>query len=261
MGQRSEGSSPYPAQEAPGNWGSPERSVPKRKQVHEVPDGAPRLPGGFDRQPATPRRRCPVRHSAKKAPKNKKRVFAPSCRLSCPSLSAELSDRLGQLSRQEGATLFMTLLAAFKALLWRYAGQDNVVVASPVAGRTRPEVEGLIGFFVNLLALRTDLSGDPSFRVLLRRVRETTLGALAHQDLPFERLVEELQPERGLGRNPLVQVMFALQNMPRSERRLAGLSLRQMRAEKGLAKFDLGLILKEDGEALRGVLRYNTGPF
>jgi amino acid adenylation domain-containing protein len=177
------------------------------------------------------------------------------------SLSAELSDRLGRLSRQEGATLFMTLLAAFKALLWRYTGQDSVVVASPIAGRTRPEVEGLIGFFVNLLALRTDLSGDPSFRGLLRRVREVSLGALAHQDLPFERLVEELQPERGLGRNPLVQVMFALQNVPHSERRLSGLSLRQMRADKGLAKFDLGLILKEDGGALRGVLRYNTHLF
>ena len=176
-------------------------------------------------------------------------------------LSAELSGRLGQLSRQEGATLFMTLLAAFKALLWRYTGQDNVVVASPIAGRTRPEVEGLIGFFVNLLALRTNLSGDPSFRVLLRRVKEVTLGGLAHQDLPFERLVEELQPERGLGRNPLVQVMFALQNVPHSERRLAGLSLRQIRAEKGLAKFDLGLILKEDGGTLRGLLRYNTDLF
>ena len=155
----------------------------------------------------------------------------------------------------------MTLLAAFKALLWRYTGQDDVVVASPVAGRTRPEVEGLIGFFVNLLALRTSLSGDPSFRELLGRVREVTLGALAHQDLPFERLVEELQPERGLGRNPLVQVMFTFQNVPRSERRLSGLSLQQIRPEKGLAKFDLGLAIKEDAGGLRGVLKYNTDLF
>ena len=177
------------------------------------------------------------------------------------SLSAEVTQRLERLSRQEGATLFMTLLAAFKALLWRYTGSDDVVVASPVAGRTRPELEGLIGFFVNLLAFRTNVSGDPSFRELLGRVREVTLSGLAHQDLPFERLVEELQPERTVGRNPLMQVVFAFQNFPRSERRLAGVSLRQERPEKGLAKFDLGLGMKEDAGELRGTIKYNTDLF
>jgi amino acid adenylation domain-containing protein len=177
------------------------------------------------------------------------------------TLSAELTEQLKQLSRQEGATLFMTLLAAFKALLFRYTGQEDVVVASPVAGRNRLEVEGLIGFFVNLLALRTDVSGDLSFRELLARVADVTLGALTHQDLPFERLVEELQPERSLGRNPLVQVMFALQNTPRAERRLSGLVLHQLRSDKGLAKFDLALGFREEGGTLVGVLRYNTELF
>src|SRR5206468_4404832 len=110
--------------------------------------------------------------------------------------------------------LFMTLLAAFQTLLYRYAGQDQVVVGTPIANRTRSETEGLIGFFANTLALRGDLSGDPTFSELLGRMRETCLGAYAHQDLPFEKLVDELQPERSAGHSPIFQVMLMLQNTP-----------------------------------------------
>ena len=118
------------------------------------------------------------------------------------------------MSRRHNVTLFMTLLGAFQALLHRYSGQADIVVGTPIASRTRSETEGLIGFFVNTLVLRTDFSGDPTFGTVLDRVRETALGAYAHQDLPFEKLVEELQPERSLGHTPLFQAMFVLQNTP-----------------------------------------------
>ncbi|MFD9721880.1 condensation domain-containing protein, partial [Streptomyces sp. NPDC059076] len=126
----------------------------------------------------------------------------------------EVVDGLRRLAREERATLYMVLLAAFKGLLVRYTGQVDVVVGTPVANRRRVELEDLVGFFINSLVLRTDCSGDPSFRELLGRVRETTLGAYTHQDLPFERLVTEVGPPRDLSRNPLVQVGFQLQNMP-----------------------------------------------
>ena len=146
-------------------------------------------------------------------------------------LPASLSESLEALSRQEGVTLFMMLLTAFQTLLHRYTGQTDIVVGSPVAGRMLTEIEGLIGCFVNTLVLRTDLSGNPTFRELLARVREVALGAYAHQDLPFEKLVEELQPERSLSYEPLFQVMFILQNMPQSALSFLGLTLSPLRVD------------------------------
>ena len=126
-------------------------------------------------------------------------------------LPGELTGKLKELSRREGVTLFMTLLAAFQAQLHRYSGQEDIAVGSPIANRNREELEGMIGFFVNTLVMRTKLEGDPSFRELLGRVREVTLEAYGHQDVPFEKLVEELRPERDASRNPLFQVMMVLQ--------------------------------------------------
>ena len=177
------------------------------------------------------------------------------------SLPPALSEALTSYSRQQGVTLFMTLLGAFQALLQRYSGQDDIVIGSPIAGRNRAELEGLIGFFVNTLALRTHLGDSPSFRTLLARVRETTLGAYAHQDVPFEKLVEELQPARDLSRPPLFQVLFALQNLPPPVRPAAGLTLATLEPESGVAKFDLSLYVQETPRGLRGVLEYNTDLF
>jgi len=176
-------------------------------------------------------------------------------------LGAELGERLRRLSQQEGVTLFMTLLAGFEVLLQRYSGQDDIVVGTAIANRTRREVEGLIGMFVNTLVLRTDLSGDPSFRQLLGRVRETTLGAYAHQDLPFEKLVEELRPQRDVSRPPLFQVSFILQNAPWSKPELAGLEASLVGVEHQTAKFDLSVSLGERGQKIVGGLEYNTDLF
>ena len=143
------------------------------------------------------------------------------------------------LSQQEGASLFMTLLAAFQTLLSRYSGQEDITVGSPIAGRNRMELEGLIGFFVNTLVLRGDLSGNPTFRELLRRMKEVTLGAYAHQDLPFEKLVEELQPERNLSYHPLFQVMFTLEDMSAMPAQLGGLGLNLEWISSATSKFDL----------------------
>ncbi|HOR01588.1 MAG TPA: amino acid adenylation domain-containing protein, partial [Anaerolineae bacterium] len=174
------------------------------------------------------------------------------------ALPDALAQALSALSRGEGATLFMTLLAAFQALLARYTGEENLCVGSPIAGRNRAEIEGLIGFFVNTLVLRADLSGNPSFRELLRQVRATTLGAYNHQDLPFEMLVDALQPERDLSRTPLVQVMFDLESAPLQALELPGLTLRLLDVERGTAKFDLLLAMVEEDGRLRGTLEYNT---
>ncbi|RKH11041.1 amino acid adenylation domain-containing protein [Corallococcus sp. CA053C] len=179
------------------------------------------------------------------------------------SLEASLSEGLLALSQREGVTLFMVVLAAFKTLLLRVTGERDFAVGSPIANRTRPELEGLIGFFVNTLVLRTDLAGDPTFRELLGRVREVTLGAYAHQDLPFEKLVEELQPERNLGHNPLFQVMFALQNLGAHERtaRSSAPPREAPVISNGTAKFDLTLSLFETGHGAQGSLEYNTDLF
>jgi amino acid adenylation domain-containing protein len=172
-----------------------------------------------------------------------------------------LTEELKTLSRREGVTLFMTLMATFQLLLWRYSGQDDIAVGTPVANRTRAETEDLIGFFVNALVVRTDVSGNPTFRELLQRVRETALGAYAHQDIPFEKLVEELAPERNLSVTPLFQVIFAMQNTPSPEIRLKDLQLTLVDTERETSKFDIVLAMWETGEDLEGSLEYNTDLF
>ena len=172
-----------------------------------------------------------------------------------------LTDKLNLLSRSEGCTLAMTLLAAYQTLLFRYTHEEDIVVGSPIAGRNRSEIEDLIGFFVNTLVMRTDLSGDPSFRELLRRVRTVALGAYANQDLPFEKLVEALHPNRDLGRAPLFHVWFAMQNAPRSTFELSGLELKSTDVHNGTSKFDLGLFLVEKPEGLSCTVEYSTELF
>jgi amino acid adenylation domain-containing protein len=178
-------------------------------------------------------------------------------------LSPTILHFLQDLSRHEGATFFMTLLAAFSMLLARYSGQEDLVIGSPIAGRNRAEVERLIGFFVNTLALRTDLTGNVTFRQLLVRVRETCLKAYAHQDVPFEKLVEELKPERDASRNPIFQVMFALQNVPVEEKKIAaGLAVERFSAgESTTSKFEISLFALERPDGLRLVFEYNTDLF
>ena len=176
-------------------------------------------------------------------------------------LSKSLTAALTTLSRGQGVTLFMTLLTAFNILLQRYTGQDDICIGSPIANRNQQETEGLIGFFVNTLVLRTDLSGNPSFRELLARIRESCLGAYAHQDLPFEKLVEALQPVRDVSRNPLFQIMFALQNAPMPTLALSGLTLCPLEVDHGMAKFDLTLDLSETPQGLNGWFEYNAELF
>ncbi|ARU62958.1 hypothetical protein CBW65_19700 [Tumebacillus avium] len=176
-------------------------------------------------------------------------------------LSKALSDKLVQLSQQEGATLYMTLLSAFSALLCRYTGQTDIAVGTPIAGRNNGQIEGLIGFFVNTLVMRTDLSGAPTFRDLLGRVRRTALDAYAHQDLPFERLVEEVQPERNMSYTPLFQTMFALQNAPTGSHQLPGLVMSTLDTGDRTAKFDLNMGLSEHPDGIQGSLDYSTDLF
>ena len=176
-------------------------------------------------------------------------------------LPPELSTRLQALSREMGTTLFMTLLAAFQALLYRYTGQDDVSVGTAVANRNRKEIENLIGFFVNTLVIRTDLSGAPGFDELLKRVRKVTLEAYMHQDLPFETLVEALQPDRDLSHTPLFQVAFALQQAPSTPLSMPGLDVEPLEVDSGTAKFDLQLTLAEEPEQLSGTFEYNTDLF
>ncbi len=177
------------------------------------------------------------------------------------TLPTSLSAEVKKVSQQKGLTLFMTLLAAYQTLLFRYTGQQDIVVGVPIANRNRSEIEPLIGFFVNTLIMRTQLSGDITVHELLTRVREVALGAFEHQEVPFERLVEELQPERTPDRSPLFQVAFALQNAPTETLELAGLKLSPMAMENGTAKFDLTLFLWERGDTLTGALEYSTDLF
>ncbi len=177
------------------------------------------------------------------------------------ALSAALTRRLHELSTREGVTLFMTLLAVFQTLLLRITGQTDLPVGSPIANRYRSEVEEVIGFFANTIVLRTDLSGNPSFRELLGRVREVTLGAYAREDLPFEKLVEEIQPERDMSRNPLFQVMCVLQNQPWPEARMGEVEITSLPVDSGTAKFDLTLFWREDAGVLAGLLEHNTDLF
>ncbi|MGH7846680.1 MAG: non-ribosomal peptide synthetase [Candidatus Binatia bacterium] len=196
-------------------------------------------------------------------PTDRPRSSAQTCRGASQRfvLPKTLSRSLKTLSHREGVTPFMTLLAAFQTLIHRYTGQSDIAIGSPVAGRKRPELESLIGFFLNMLVLRTDLSGNPTFRQLVACVREVCLSAYEHQDLPFEKLVEELHPERNLTHNPLFQVTFALQNTPKSPLELVGLTTTTVAVDPGIARFDLHLFLEEDENTLTGYLNYNTDLF
>lgn len=174
-------------------------------------------------------------------------------------ISPSLTQALETLSQQSGVSLFMTLLAAFQTLLYRYTGQEDIAIGSPIANRHRSEIEGLIGFFVNSLVLRSDLSGDLTFRKLLKRVRNVALEAYEHQDIPFEKLVEELDPERDLSRNPLFQVAFALQNAPMQPLELPGLSLEPAPLKSVSTRFDLEVHLWEPTHGLRSLWQSQAG--
>jgi acyl-CoA synthetase (AMP-forming)/AMP-acid ligase II/acyl carrier protein len=176
-------------------------------------------------------------------------------------LSKGLTEQLKALSRKEGVTLFMTLLAAFKALLYQYTDQTDLVVGSPIAGRNRPEIDGLIGFFVNTLVLRSNVSGNPSFRELVWRVREACLGAYAHQELPYQKLVEALQPKRVGNRRSLAQVFFAFQNVSRPPLKIPGLAVIPVRTDVGSAKALLTLFMWEVQEGLAGSWNYAADLF
>ncbi|MGH7835122.1 MAG: condensation domain-containing protein, partial [Candidatus Binatia bacterium] len=171
------------------------------------------------------------------------------------------ADALKALSQREGASLFMTLLAAFQILLYRHTGQEDIVVGSPIANRNRTQIEGLIGFFINSLVLRSDLSGDCTFRELLGRVREVTLGAYAHQDLPFEKLLEELRPGRDLSRTPLFQIFFNMVNVGEISLELSGLKAQPLSTANPASKFDLTLYVRERDQGLQFNLVYNVDLF
>ena len=176
-------------------------------------------------------------------------------------LNTDLTTKLQTLSRSEGTTLFMTLYTAFSTLLYRYSGQSDILIGSPIANRNRSEIEGLIGFFVNTLALRTNFENNPSFKELLAQVRETTLKAYEHQDVPFEQVVEALQPQRSLSHSPLFQVMFVLQNAPIGDVKLPGVTLSSIQLESTIAKFDLTLSITETDQGLLAEWEYNTDLF
>ncbi|HLL53261.1 MAG TPA: amino acid adenylation domain-containing protein, partial [Myxococcaceae bacterium] len=178
------------------------------------------------------------------------------------SVPSGLMAEVARLAKEEGGTPFMVLLAAYEVLLHRYTGQDSVVVGTPIAGRTRVEVEGLVGLFINTLALKGDVSGNPDFRTVLRRVRETALGAYAHQELPFEKLVEVLQPARDVRRPPLFQTLFVLQNAPMGAVEVEGLKLLPVELDATTAKYDVSLELGPGAAGgLDGALEYDAELF
>ena len=177
------------------------------------------------------------------------------------TLAPEISVALVSLSRRAGVTLFMTLLSAFACLLWRYSGQDDLLIGTPIANRRQRELEDLIGFFVNTLVLRVDIADNPTVHTLLARVREITLQAYAHQDVPFEQLVETLAPERVLRHTPLVQIMFSLQHASGPPLELAGLNVQPLPVDGQNAKFDLTLSMQDTKQGLEGTLHYNSDLF
>ncbi|HEU4869658.1 MAG TPA: amino acid adenylation domain-containing protein [Pyrinomonadaceae bacterium] len=196
-------------------------------------------------------------------PTDRPRPLVPTYKgsfLTC-EINKDLTEALKDLSRREGVSLYMTLLAAFKTLLARYAGQDHVIVGTPIANRNRIDIENLIGFFVNTLVLRTDLSDNPRFHKLLKQIKEVTLGAFAHQDVPFEKLVEELQPERDMTRTPLFQVMFSLQNSPMPELKLSEVTMTLLQDDSTTSAFDLTLDITERSQSLDCLLEYSTEIF
>ena len=176
-------------------------------------------------------------------------------------IPADLTQKLRALSGREAVTLFMTLLAGLKVLLYRYTANEDIVIGSPIANRNRKETEALIGFFANMLVYRTSLAGEPTFRQLLSRIREQALAAYAHQDVPFEKLVDELQPEREPGDKPLIQVVFSLQNALVQSRNLSDLSLRILDLNPGTAMFDLAFVLTDTSQELQVKLNYNADLF
>jgi hypothetical protein len=192
-------------------------------------------------------------------PRPKARTFHGACEMLHIPLEALRS--LRELARQEGVTLFMALMACYQAMLSRYSGQEQIAVGTDLANRTTPETERMIGFFINLLAVKTDLSGDPTFRELLARVREGLLEAYAHQEMPFDKIVQELQPERSTTHNPIVQVLFVMQNVPRPKRELAGLHLEGFEVPVKTSKFDMALFVAERPDELLGYWVYSTELF
>jgi non-ribosomal peptide synthetase component F len=221
---------------------------------------AQRERGGLDEQLAYWRARLAGAPEVVEVPPDRPRPAARRFRggLRTRRLPLELAERVARLCRERSATPFMVLLAAFEVVLYTRTGQTDLVVGVDVANRNPPETEALIGFFVNQLVMRVDTAGDPIWLDLLERVRETVLGAFAHQDVPFGRLVEELSPQRSLARNPLFQVMFGLYNVPDAEAGLGGLRVENVDLEVGTAVFDLSLYLSPTPEGLTAMLRYDA---
>ncbi len=176
-------------------------------------------------------------------------------------IDKNLADRVNAFCQKENVTPFMAYLAAFMALLNKYSGQEDISVGTPIANRNRSEIENIIGFFVNTLVMRADLSGDPTLKDFLKQIRETALGAYAHQDLPFEKLVDAIQPERDVRHTPLFQVMFMMQNLPSGKQEASDITIEEMKVENGLSQFEITLGLTEVADGLNASIEYNTDLF